>query len=83
MIELKNSKTFSPKGRICNAGKTYGVIFPNGDVKRCGGWSNKGDVFIGNIFDLKFELLKESNVCVFDRCVCNEWAFLLEKEGNK
>ncbi len=73
-------KTFSPKGKKCNAGRTYGQISPKGDVKKCGGWSEGEDVFIGNIFDPNFKMLEKSSVCNCYKCVENEWAFLLDKE---
>lgn len=76
-------KTFSPLGKKCNAGKTYGQISPDGNVKKCGGWSKNGDTFIGNIFDPNFKMLEQSSICDCYNCVCNEWAFLLEKEELK
>lgn len=75
-------KTFSPIGKKCNAGKIYGQISPNGNVKKCGGWSHNSDTFIGNIFDADFEMLKESCICDCYSCPCNEWAFLLVKEDD-
>lgn len=76
-------ESFNPKGKKCNAGKIYGQISPNGNVKKCGGWSEEEDTFIGNIFDVDFKMLEEASICNCYKCVENEWAFLLEKEDSK
>jgi MoaA/NifB/PqqE/SkfB family radical SAM enzyme len=70
---------FSPKGRLCDAGKRYGVIQPDGSVRRCGG-SQSADAMVGNIFDENFKLRDEPAPCTSDTCPCNEWAFLLKEE---
>ena len=76
-------KNLSNKGKKCNAGKIYGQISPNGNVKKCGGWSEKGDVFIGNIFDPDFKMLDKSSICDCYKCIENEGVFLLEKNQKK
>lgn len=66
------------RGKLCNAGHTYGTIHPDGVVLRCGGGAWKGgDVVIGNIFDKDFKLLDGPQPCYSENCPCNEWAFLL------
>ena len=70
-------KSFNPKGKKCNAGKTYGQISPNGNVKKYGGWSEEENTFIGNIFDVDFKMLEEASIYNCYKCVENEWAFLL------
>lgn len=69
-------------GRLCNAGHTYGTIHPNGEVIRCGGGSWQGkEVVVGNIFNPEFKLWESPRPCPYESCPCNEWAFLLEKNG--
>ena len=70
---------FSPRGKLCNAGRTYGVIHPDGTVRKCGG-INSDDAVIGNIFKEEFRLREDPSVCASEICPCNEWAFLLEKD---
>lgn len=65
------------KGKICAAGFRYGVIKPDGKVFRCGG----AEEVIGDILDDGFELREGPYPCISDECKCNEWAFLLEKDG--
>jgi organic radical activating enzyme len=69
----------STKGRLCNAGKKYGVIHPDGTVLRCGGM-NAADAAIGNIYSKDFRLNDRAKPCTAEICPCNEWAMLLEKE---
>jgi MoaA/NifB/PqqE/SkfB family radical SAM enzyme len=72
------------RGKLCNAGYTYGIIHPEGEVIRCGGGSWKGEnIIIGNIFDEAFTLWDSPRPCHSDVCPCNEWAFLLEKEDGR
>jgi len=66
-------------GRLCNAGKTYGVIQPDGKVQRCGG-INGVESIVGNIFDPQFRLSDGPKSCSSEICPCNEWAFLLESK---
>lgn len=66
------------KGKLCNAGRYYGVIQPDGRVVRCGG-SGLNEI-VGNFFDDNFMLFDEPLPCNTDTCKCNEWAFLIEKD---
>ncbi|MBN1823113.1 MAG: radical SAM protein [Endomicrobiales bacterium] len=76
--EYFQTEAFDPRGKLCNAGRIYGVISPDGSVRRCGG-SNSSKSILGNIFSGDFKLLKEPAQCDSEVCPCNEWAFLLEK----
>ena len=67
------------KGRLCHAGHSYAVIQGDGKVIRCGG-SDLNEV-IGNFFDENFKLLDKALPCNAEFCKCNEWAFLIEKDG--
>jgi MoaA/NifB/PqqE/SkfB family radical SAM enzyme len=76
--EKFQTKPVVTKGKLCNAGRTYGIIHPNGEVLRCGGGSWKGEsIIIGNIFDDNFSLADEPKPCDSEFCPCNEWAMLL------
>lgn len=77
--ELFQTAVFEPAGRLCNAGKTYGVIHPDGTVRRCGGINSK-DAAVGNIFSDDFRLLDDPAPCASEVCPCNEWALLLEEK---
>jgi organic radical activating enzyme len=67
------------KGRLCNAGRIYGVVHPDGTVQRCGG-INSGKSIVGNLFDVNFKLNEDPLPCSAEMCPCNEWAFLLESK---
>jgi sulfatase maturation enzyme AslB (radical SAM superfamily) len=69
------------KGKMCNAGKTYALVHPNGNAYRCGGgnWKDQHKPF-GNIFESDFALLEKPSECGSENCPCNEWSFLLEKK---
>lgn len=67
------------KGKLCAAGKRYGVIHPDGKVLRCGG-IDSSDSIVGNLLDENFKLSNESLPCRSEVCPCNEWAFLLEEK---
>ncbi len=66
------------KGKLCNAGRYYGGIQPDGKVVRCGG-SGLNEA-VGNFFDDNFMLFDKPLPCNADTCKCNEWAFLIEKD---
>ena len=68
------------KGRQCNAGHTYSLVHPNGNVYRCGGgnWKDQHQPF-ANLFKSDFALLKGPQPCESENCPCNEWSFLLVK----
>ncbi|MFA5388669.1 MAG: hypothetical protein WC312_02815 [Candidatus Omnitrophota bacterium] len=68
------------KGKLCNAGRYYGGIHPDGKVVRCGG--SGLDEAVGNFFDDNFALFDKPLPCAADSCKCNEWAFLLEKDAS-
>jgi len=74
------TEAFSPKNKLCNAGKNYGVIQPDGTVRRCGGQSD--DAVVGNLFDDDFKMRSHPSPCTSERCPCNEWAFLLYENGS-
>jgi hypothetical protein len=75
------TKPLVTKGKLCNAGHTYGIIHPDGEMLRCGGGSWKGEnIIIGNIFDQDFMLWDGPRPCHSEHCPCNEWAFLLEEK---
>jgi MoaA/NifB/PqqE/SkfB family radical SAM enzyme len=74
-----STKTPETIGKLCSAGKYYGVIEPNGNVRRCGG-HNSSDKIVGNIFDDNFSLLKQALPCTSNLCPCNESLFLLNKQ---
>ncbi|MHB9154391.1 MAG: radical SAM protein [Endomicrobiales bacterium] len=66
------------QGKLCNAGHTYAIIHPEGEVLRCGGGSWKGEnIILGNLFDDSFALWDAPRPCHSQYCPCNEWAFLL------
>jgi len=66
------------KGKLCRAGHTYAVIFPDGTVLRCGGDQfSELQLRWGNFFNDNFKLLEEPLSCDAEYCPCNEWAFLL------
>ena len=45
------------KGKLCNAGHTYALIHPDGEVLPCGGATREGkQVILGNIIDPNFNL---------------------------
>jgi MoaA/NifB/PqqE/SkfB family radical SAM enzyme len=67
------------RGKQCRAGQVYGVIHPDGTVRRCGG-INSQDAVVGNLFDDNFALLAGSLPCTSETCPCNEWAFLLDSD---
>ena len=68
------------KGKLCNAGHTYALIHPDGEVLPCGGATREGkQVILGNIFDTNFKLLDKPEPCPSNDCACNEWAFLIVK----
>ena len=70
------------KGKLCNAGYTYALIHPDGEVLPCGGASWKGEqIIIGNIFDPNFKLWDKPRQCPSQNCPCNEWAFLMVKDN--
>lgn len=82
-IDSRGGKDFqtgplTTKGRLCAAGKRYGVIHPDGKVLRCGGIDSM-DSAIGNLGDENFKLLDRSLPCTSEACPCNEGAFLLER----
>ena len=69
------------KGKLCNAGHTYALIHPYGEVLPCGGATREGkQVILGNIFDPNFKLLDKPEPCPSNDCACNEWAFLMVKK---
>ena len=75
--EKFQTKPFITKGKLCNAGFTYAIIHPDGEILRCGGGSWKGEnIKLGNLFG-KIELWNEPKPCHSQYCPCNEWAFLL------
>jgi len=77
--EKLQTKPFNPKDKLCNAGHTYGLIHPDGNVLRCGGGSYKGEsIIIDNIFNPDFKLLPSAQPCPSEICPCNEWAVLLQ-----
>lgn len=54
------------KGKLCFAGVKTISIYPNGDVKRC----ISNPTVIGNIFEHKFQLMKNPRPCELDFCDC-------------
>lgn len=70
------------EGKLCRAGNVYATVHPDGKALRCGGGSwTREDSALGNIFDDDFRLLEGPTVCTSKYCPCNEWAFLLVKDG--
>ena len=82
-IGQRGGKEFSvkppiPKGRLCNAGRSYGVIQPDGTFQRCGSIGQR-ECNMGNFFDPGFILLENPMPCTSNSCICNEWVFLLQE----
>jgi len=75
--EKFQTEPFSPYGKLCNAGHTYGVIMPDGEVIRCGGLGGHNSKYIGNIFRDDFRLWDAPRKCTDKFCPCNEWAEFL------
>lgn len=71
------------KDKMCNAGHTYVLVHPDGEVLPCGGagWEGKQTI-LGNIFDPNFKLLDGPAKCPSQHCPCNEWSFLLVDKKN-
>ena len=67
------------KGELCNAGRYYVVVKPDGAAYRCGNSSEDGKM--GNLFNENFRLLDSPLPCTSEFCKCNEWAFLLEDDA--
>ncbi len=63
-------KNVKKKGKLCAAGVTSALIFPDGKVARCGQIGE--DFLIGNIFEEEFELLKKALPCEAEICPCLE-----------
>ena len=63
------------KGNLCNAGRTYCVIQPNGQVVRCSAEVKEG--IFGDFFDQGFKLLDEPLPCEIEICPRNECVNLL------
>ncbi len=61
-FQLSNA---SPKGKPCNAGRSYCRILYNGEVMRC--FQGGG---LGNFFSGEFSLLDQPEPCPFDKCEC-------------
>ena len=56
LIQMLKKKLIT-KGKLCNAGHTYALIHPDGEVLSCGGATREGkQVILGNIFDPNFNL---------------------------
>lgn len=69
------------KGRLCNAGFTYAVVKPDGEVMRCGG--STVIELLDNFFDPDFSMLEAPAPCRSECCKCNEWAFLLAGDAKE
>jgi len=61
-------KNVTKKGILCAAGYKTALIFPDGDVARCGQIGEK--FIIGKIFTNDFELLDKPLPCEADMCPC-------------
>ena len=69
------------KGRLCRAGQTYAVIYPEGTTIKCGSAALEDPKScLKNFFAEDFELFKQPMPCDSDKCPCNEWAFLFVED---
>jgi len=64
------------RGDLCSAGHTSALIFPDGNVARCGQIGEK--LIIGNLLDSNFDLLAMPMACDSEYCPCQEYSI----EGN-
>lgn len=60
------------KWRLCNAGHTSALLFPDGKVARCGQIGERS--LIGNFFDPGFKLHEKPMLCDVDYCPCAEYS---------
>jgi len=58
------------KGKLCNAGRTSILIFPDGKVARCGQIGERH--LLGNFLDENFKLLDKPMPCDVEYCPCDE-----------
>ena len=74
MIGLTDSwfSRINRKWKLCNAGHTSALLFPDGKVARCGQIGERS--LIGNFFDSNFKLYEKPMLCDVDYCPCAEYS---------
>ena len=67
-INSQWEKNVRKKGTLCAAGQRSALIFPDGNVARCGQIGEK--LVIGNIFEAGFHLMENPMICDSEICPC-------------
>ena len=68
------------KYRICEMGRMYARIYPNGNTYRC--CSSDGNTYLGNLFDNSIKLLDQAEKCYdIDGCRC--WRCMVPGEESR
>jgi MoaA/NifB/PqqE/SkfB family radical SAM enzyme len=67
-MNIKWEQNVRKKGTLCAAGQKSALIYPDGNVSRCGQIGEK--LVIGNIFERGFHLLEKPMICDADICPC-------------
>jgi len=75
-LENKNNGKF----KICEMGRMYARIYPNGNTYRC--CSSDGNTYLGNLFDKSLKLLEKAEKCYdVDNCRC--WRCMVPAEESR
>ncbi|MDD2523814.1 MAG: radical SAM protein [Endomicrobiaceae bacterium] len=76
--QLDNEK--NNKFKICEMGRMYARIYPNGNTYRC--CSSDGNTYLGNLFDKSVKLLEKAEKCYdIDNCRC--WRCMVPNEEDR
>ena len=68
------------KYKICEMGRMYARIYPNGNTYRC--CSSDGNTYLGNLFDKSIRLLEKPEKCYdIDNCRC--WRCMVPGEETR
>jgi MoaA/NifB/PqqE/SkfB family radical SAM enzyme len=75
-IENKKDKKF----KLCEMGRMYARIYPNGNVYRCCVYD--GNTYLGNLFDKTIKLLEKAEKC-YDIKDCRCWRCMIPGEESR
>lgn len=78
--ETVNLDPIPINGKLCGAGRRYGVVQADGRVFRCGQLAREHQS-IGSIFHEDFELFPKARPCPVDYCRCKEYQSAWEEDA--